>query len=117
MGNRERTQFTPIHKNREHRSVRNSKWYQVTLPVVNGVIQDSQNILGQLRNDCVCSNQRRAEAVAIIRASSRIAPAIETVRWVVDLKYRGPRLGRRYTTLRDCAYAVDVYKRLRQEWR
>ena len=68
---------------------RTSRNYRFTLPVVHGVIQ-------------VC----RAEN-ALVEKDTRL---------VVDLKYRGPRFGRHYTTSPDCAYAVDVYLRERREW-
>ena len=87
-------------------AMRTSTNYQFTLPVVRGVIQDPQNTLGRLQYACIAENQRRRV---------RVGPPCPT-RWVVDLKYRGPRGGRPYTTPREAAYAVDVYKRLRREW-
>jgi len=89
--------------------MRNSKDYKVTLPVVNGVIQDPQDVIGQLRKDCVTYNW-------YLRALRGRNAEFDS-RFVIDLKYRGPRMGNYYTTLRDCAYAVDVYQRLRKEWR
>lgn len=79
---------------------RTSQNYRFTLPVVHGVIQDPQQRLSQLRLACRAEN----------------ALAEKDTRTVVDLKYRGPRIGRRYTTVADCAYAVDVYLRERREW-
>ena len=79
---------------------RTSQNYLFTLPVINGVIQDPQQRLSQLRFECRAEN-------ALVEKDTRT---------VVDLKYRGPRCGRRYTTLADCAYAVDVYRRERRDW-
>ena len=88
-------------------TMRTSTNYQFTLPVVRGVIQDPQNTLGRLQYACIAENQRRR-----VRIIGPCWPG----RWVVDLKYRGPRCGQHYNTPRDAAYAVDVYQRLRQEW-
>jgi hypothetical protein len=79
---------------------RTSRNYRFTLPVVHGVIQDPQHRLAQLRLVCRAEN-------ALVEKDTRL---------VVDLKYRGPRFGRHYTTSPDCAYAVDVYLRERREW-
>lgn len=91
--------------------MRNSKDYKVTLPVVNGVIQDPQDVIDQLRKDCATNNQH-LRALRVMSTNAEFDS-----RFVIDLKYRGPRMGNYYTTLRDCAYAVDVYQRLRKEWR
>lgn len=80
-----------------------STYYQFTLPVVNGEIQDSNGELAQLRYAVRQSNARR------IRGLSRR-------RHVLDLKYRGPRLGNRYNTPRAVAYAADVYLYWRRVW-
>ena len=82
--------------------MRTSTNYRFTLPVVNGVIQDPEHTLDRLR--AICAFENRGWQCQVGR------------RWVVDLKYRGPRCGQHYNTPRDAAYAVDVYRRLRQEW-
>ena len=78
--------------------MRTSQNYLFTLPVVHGVIQDPQQRLPQLRLEC------RAENALIAKDT----------RFVVDLKYRGPRCGQHYNTPRDAADAVDVYLRERR---
>lgn len=80
-----------------------STYYQFTLPVVNGEIQDPNGELAQLRCAVRQSNARR------IRGLSRR-------RHVLDLKYRGPRLGNRYNTPRDAAHSADVYLYWRRVW-
>jgi hypothetical protein len=84
-----------------------SQHYQYTLPVVDGVIQDPQQTLTQLRAQCRADNQQQRRAYGRMRGPTR---------WVIELKYRGPRCGQPYNTPKDAAYAVDVYKRLRREW-
>ena len=83
-----------------------SQNYQFTLPVVQGVIQDPQGLLRRLQSACHTENQRARLADGPTRPT----------RWVVDLKYRGPRCGHYYNTPRDAAYAVDIYRRARREW-
>ena len=71
--------------------------YQFTLPVDNGQIQD-RALLDTLR-----------QRVATLNTEP-------THRYVIDLKWRGPRHGDPYNTSREHAYAVDVYLRRRREW-
>lgn len=84
--------------------MRQSNNYQFTLPVVNGKIQDVDGELVQLRLNCQTDNFFDRES---------LSPS--GFRWVVDLKFRGPRFRRPYTSPRDTAYAVDVYVRRRRE--
>lgn len=83
--------------------MRVSKGYRLTLPVINGEIQDTNEDLARLRREVRQFNARRNRGVTRYRR-------------VIDLKWRGPRMGRPYTTPRDVAYAVDVYDRQRREW-
>ena len=73
---------------------------QLAAPVGDGQWDEAGHRLAQLRLVCRAEN-------ALVEKDTLL---------VVDLKYRGPRFGRHYTTSPDCAYAVDVYLRERREW-
>jgi hypothetical protein len=77
-----------------------SEYFQFTLPVVNGQIQQRAAV-DALRDVCAFKN-----------ASARRAGV--KIRWAVDFKYRGPRFGARYMSPKQTAYAVDVYSYPRQ---
>lgn len=77
---------------------RTSENYKFTLAVQEGEILDPLECLSAAR-----TFTRRANVLIGTGA----------VRLVVDLKFRGPRLGNEYRTPRDAAYAVDVYLRRR----
>jgi len=86
--------------------------YRYTLSVVDGQIQDTGH-LEMLRQIIATRNadMRRNGTGARVHRSYH-----EQLRYVIDLKWRGPRHGRYYTTLRQHARAVDVYVRLRRDW-
>jgi len=85
------------------RDAQRSRNYQFTLPVQAGEILDDQvGRLAQLRATVRSINAPRRQA--------------RQGRFVIDLKWRGPRYGARYTTARQHARAVDVYVRLRVDW-
>jgi len=93
------------------RDAQRSQNYQFTLPVSQGEILDDQvGRLAQLR-----ATVRSINALGAIESEySRYG--IADRRFVIDLKWRGPRYGARYTTARQHARAVDVYVRLRRDW-
>lgn len=86
------------------RDAQRSQSYQFTLPVSQGEILDDQ--VGRL-----------AQLRATVRSINALNCFTSTdCRFVIDLKWRGPRYGARYTTTRQHARAVDVYVRLREDW-
>jgi hypothetical protein len=82
--------------------MRYSPSYQLTLPVINGGIVDPDGDLARIRLWVRQSNALR------VPGSAR--------RQIINLKYRGPRVGNRYNTPRDTAYAVDVYVSARTDY-
>ena len=84
--------------------------YRFTLPVVHGIIQDDGR-LDTLRQRVAYDNGKRSRA-----RRTWPTPTLERRRYVVDLKYRGPRHGSFHRTPVWAAYAVDVYVRLRRDW-
>jgi hypothetical protein len=93
------------------KETRRSHTYRFTLPVIGGVIWDTHGRLDTLRAVVSGDNAllRRTRIVTIV-------PQTVTHRYVIDLKYRGPRRGARYNTPKQYATAVDVYLRLRADW-
>jgi len=90
------------------REVQRSQSYQFTLPVSQGEILDDQ--VGRL-----------AQLSATVRSINALGATEANRRYVIDLKWRGPRDGRtidgrHYTTARQDARAVDVYVRRRRDW-
>lgn len=84
------------------REAQRSQSYQFTLPVSHGEILDEQvGRLEQLRDT--------------VRSMNALGATDSHSRFVIDLKWRGPRYGH-YTTARRHARAVDVYVRLRRDW-
>ena len=77
-------------------------------------ILDVEGVLASLRAECVAMN---AHANAFDRLAAARGQRVTRRRWVIDLKYRGPRHGDRYTTPRWASTHVDVYRRLRREYR
>lgn len=84
--------------------------YRFTLPVVHGIIQDDGR-LDTLRQRVADDNGKRSRA-----RRTWPTPTPERRRFVIDLKWRGPRHGSYYNTPRQYACAVDVYVRLRRDW-
>lgn len=84
--------------------------YRFTLPVAQGIIQDDGQ-LDSLREDVAMVNRTFSRVAAYLPDGSPLRR-----RYVVDLKYRGPRHGSFHRTPVWAAHAVDVYVRLRRDW-
>jgi len=93
--------------------------YRFTLPVVQGYIQDDGR-LAKLRY-AVAFDNGTMYGWRMAKNSSPWHATVDNnkgyqLRYVVDLKWRGPRYGRSHDTLRGNARAVDVYVRLRRDF-
>jgi len=81
-----------------------SEYYRFTLPVVEGEIHDPAQALATLR-----------ATVRQWNANRRAIGGEDSPRLYLQVKYRGPRMGQRYNTPRDAAYAADVYLNRRRD--